>query len=250
MGCGLEIPSHPTRGDPPDQAGGAQLKKMNINPATGKAAQRCSRCLVGEPRSLGGEDEFQVLGVSPGALLDTALGGGRRILVLLRRSRPRQVGCGCLSLFLVQESVAPRRGLWLLCPLRSEPKRWELLGWGGGCSSRTSPGKRKFTKHTSATYVSDVPNLLHVLCWVLSRNYDPSVYFRGPERCCQPGFGYWHAGCCVVGGCQGQGAGKEVPSPPLSGRVHLVFLTVIAASVWLKLNWEMVTGGTEGGGGG
>lgn len=63
MGCGLEIPLHPTRGDPPDQAGGAQLKKMNINPATGKAAQRCSRWLVGEPRSLGGEDEFRVLGV-------------------------------------------------------------------------------------------------------------------------------------------------------------------------------------------
>lgn len=40
----------------------------------------------------------------------------------------------------------------------------------------------------------------------------------------------------------GQGAGKEVPSPPLSGRAHLMFLTVITASVWVNSNWEVAMG--------
>lgn len=87
--------------------------------------------------------------------------------MLFRHSQLRQAGC-CLSLLLTQESVAPRRGLWLLCPPWSEPTCWELRGWGRGCCSRTSPRKHKFTKHTSATYVNDVPNLLRVLCWALS----------------------------------------------------------------------------------
>lgn len=43
-----------------------------------------------------------------------------------------------------------------------------------------------------------------------------------------------------IRGCQG--AGKEVPSPPLSGRAYLMFLTVIAASVWVNSSREVVTG--------
>lgn len=41
--------------------------------------------------------------------------------------------------------------------------------------------KAQVYQHVSATYVSDVRNLLRVLCWGLSLNYDPSVCFEGPE---------------------------------------------------------------------
>lgn len=55
----------------------------------------------------------------------------------------------------------------------------------------------------------------------------------------------WLQGCWLLrgGGLPGMGAGKEVPSPPLSDGAHLMFLTVIAASVWVKSNWEVVMGG-------
>lgn len=143
--------------------------------------------------------------------------------MLFRRSQLGQAGHGCLSSPFVQESVAPQHGLWLLCPLWSELKQWELLRWG---KAPAEPLQESTSlPSTRATHVRGVPDLLSVLCWVLSLSCDPSVHFRGRAM-----LSAW-CWLYVVGGCQGQGAGKEAPSPPLSERAHLMFLTVVAAYV-------------------
>lgn len=48
VGCRHEIPSHPTRGDPPDQAAGARLKN-NHKPSSGEAVLMSSPRVVRKP---------------------------------------------------------------------------------------------------------------------------------------------------------------------------------------------------------
>lgn len=152
---------------------------MNVEAATGKAAPSWGWSPGPSERKRG----FWELRVSPGALLNAAVGAGElQDFSAFWKFLPVAASPYCLS----RKMCPPRCGLWLLDPLWSEPK---LLGWGRGCCSRTSLGKHKFTKHTSATYVSDVPNLLRVLCWVSRLNCDASARFEGPERCSQPGVG-------------------------------------------------------------
>ena len=155
--------------------------------------------------------------------------------MLFRNSWLRWAGCGCLSLLRLQQPVACG------CSARCgpSPSPGSCVGGGGAAlaglhrESASLPNTR--VQHMSAMYLiccvfsagSGVCVVIHLR---LSGGLSDAVSLR-------PGTG--------VLGAAWRGAGQEVPSPPLSDGARLVFLTVIAASVWVKLNWEVVTGGEE-----